>query len=115
MTYSREYLATLESRRWRVLRRLCFAISWGRDCVLPILPAQECDHLTYRRLGQELPLIDVVPLSRWTHRRVVTPLRARFGRSVVNPPLRFAFGCWLALDFALALLLVWFVVRHCPW
>jgi hypothetical protein len=69
--------------------------------VFPLLPAQDLDHLTYRALGHELPFFDVVPLSKFVHRKLVTPGRRIFGYGPVNTILRLAFGAWCALDAAL--------------
>jgi len=98
MSHSIEYQDRLHSAGWRRLRAFCFMLTWGRCAVLPILPAQELDPLHYCSLGRELPLFDVVPLSRIAHRCFVTPLRAILGRAIVNPALRLAFACWIAFD-----------------
>jgi hypothetical protein len=74
--FSAEYTDHVNMRnpRWREKRALTFALSSGRDCVLPFLPAQQADHLHYGNLGHESPLLDLVPLHATTH-KVVTALR----------------------------------------
>jgi len=70
------------------------ALSWGRDCIFPLLPAQQVDHLHYKNLGRELPFIDVVPLHARTH-TIVTELRRLGLRLPVNMFLRIAYGFWI--------------------
>jgi hypothetical protein len=82
--------------RWRVIRAVTFTFSFGRDCIFPVLPARNADHLHYKNLGHELPLIDLVPLHTSTH-RVVTRLRARGHTRAVNRVLRFCYGLWVLL------------------
>jgi hypothetical protein len=83
---------------WQRLRRVTIALSWGRDCIRPWKPAEEVDHLVYHRLGRELPLLDVVPLSRGTH-VFVTAARDMLGRAPVNLILRLAYAAWIFCDY----------------
>lgn len=76
------------------------ALSFGRDCIFPWRRAQVVDHLVYDRLGRELPLLDVVPLSKTTH-DFVTAARDGIGRGSVNLILRLAYGAWLFGDYEL--------------
>ena len=99
--YSPEYLAVLRSGRWKRLRVLCFALTWGRCAVYPLLQASDLDHLHYFALGRELPWFDVIPLSRFVHRGLVTPGRRIFGYAFINAILRIAFALWLLLDGSL--------------
>ena len=81
--------------RWRMIRRLTFALTLGRDVLFPFLKAENADHLHYKNLGHELPLLDLVPLHKSTH-FVVTWLR-RWGFKVpVNFVLRTAYASWIA-------------------
>lgn len=64
----------------------------GRDVIFPLLKAHEVEHLSYRRInfkqcrGYEIPFLDLLPMNRFTHRKIVTPvkdsLRSRLGREV---------------------------------
>lgn len=92
--FSPEYKETLKSPRWFKVRRIAFGITLGRDVLFPLLPAQECDHLVYDRMGHELPFIDIVPLHKWTH-FVVTWLRRWGMKTPVNFILRAAYAFWL--------------------
>lgn len=69
------------------------AITLGRDTVCPLLRSTDLDHVSYKRLGNELPLIDVVPLNRLTH-TAVTYLRELGLAPLVNLVLRTAYACW---------------------
>jgi hypothetical protein len=88
MSLSPEYRQYINSKSWRSKRPFIMALTLGRDSILPIFPAHDCDHLTYKNLGRELPLRDCVPLHRFTHRNVITParsvLRKILGRSLGN-------------------------------
>ena len=104
--FSQEYRDTVSMKnpRWRAIRRLTFSLTLGRDVLLPFLPAQQADHLTYRHLGRELPFIDLVPLHKGTH-QVVTVLRTWHLKTPVNFILRAAFALWLSLWIYLALII----------
>ncbi len=84
----------MDNPHWRCLRYLSFAVTLGRCTVIPALKAHHNDHLTYRNLGHELPLRDVVPLNRYVH-VAVTFLRARGLKTPVNALLRTAYCTWL--------------------
>lgn len=90
--------------RWRLLRVITFAITLGSDCSFPWLRAHHCDHVGYRRLGRELPWIDVVPLNRKTH-AIVTKLRSLGFKTPVNIFLRLTYGAWFIAWFALTLVI----------
>ena len=79
---------------WRILRKVTFAVTLGRDAVAIWWPATDCDHLHYKNLGKELPLRDVVGLNRRTH-RVVTTLRRNGWSWPVNLVLRLAYLVWM--------------------
>jgi hypothetical protein len=91
-----------DNPHWCAIRKITFALSLGRDCIVPWLRAEQADHLTYRRLGREIPWVDLVPLSVGTH-AVVTELRRAGLKWLVNPVLRLAYGLWIS---------PWFIV---PW
>jgi hypothetical protein len=40
----------------------------GRDALFPWLPAHHAEHLTYKNLGHEWPIRDIVPLNRDVHK-----------------------------------------------
>lgn len=61
------YNAYLRTPAWREKREQAFA-RWGRLCPCGE-PATDVDHLTYRRLGNELPR-DLLPLCRPCHAKV---------------------------------------------
>lgn len=91
--FSNEYRTYMRSAKWRRRRSFIIATTLGRDVLLPWLRANHVDHLRYRRMGNELPIFDAVPLSRATH-RVVTILRDAGLRSVTNVVLRCAHLTW---------------------
>jgi hypothetical protein len=104
--FSPEYrwATSMSNPHWRSVRAMTMALTFGRDCVFPILRAQQCDHLSYRHLGFELPFIDVVPLHAGTH-AVVTALRATGFGPIINPLLRLAYALWL-LPWVIAIAVV---------
>lgn len=105
--FSAEYrwATSMRNPRWRRLRRICFAVTMGRCAVVPLLKAHHNDHVTYRNLGKEWPLRDLVPLNRHVH-AAVTYLRAHGLKGPVNLILRAAYTAWIT---AWAVGILWFV------
>ena len=103
--FSAEYRArvSMQNPGWRRLRRFTFALTLGRDVVVPLLRAEQLDHLSYRRLGHEIPIWDVVPVSRGTH-RLVTLLRRGGLKGPVNAVLRLSFVGWYTIAAYVGLL-----------
>lgn len=93
------------NRLWRTRRALAFAITFGRDVLFPRLPSQQVDHIGYRNLGGELPIRDIVPLHHTTH-QVVTALRNRGKRALVDTVLRVAGLVWLTLEVGILVALL---------
>jgi hypothetical protein len=94
--FSDEYLwaTSMANPHWRFVRLLTLAVTLHRDVIFPWFRASDCDHLHYRNLGREWPLIDLVPLHRLTH-IVVGALRT-WGFSIpINFLLRAAYMGWL--------------------
>lgn len=108
---SPEYRAYINSSEWKRgwRRGLTLWLLFGRDCILPIFPAHDADHVTYRNLTRELPLRDLVPLNRVMHRQIITPLRdllrSLLGRKLGNRMLAwFLRGCvmfWWGVIFTI--------------
>ena len=111
--FSEEYRARVSPRNpsWIALRSLTFLLTWGRDAIFPFARARQLDHLHYRSLGREVPLIDVVPLSVGTH-QLVTRLRDVGFRFPVNMALRIAGLTWLCIDFGIPTVVVLFGSGH---
>ncbi|MBE9178715.1 hypothetical protein IQ268_09095 [Oculatella sp. LEGE 06141] len=107
--FSPAYREHVEGRSpsWMFRRWLCFVLLFGRDCVCPLLPAHHAEHLTYRNLGHELPMRDIVPLNRVTH-AILTWLKDVFPafRPVNAWMLRSCYGFWLSLEALLLFKLV---------
>lgn len=97
--FSEEYRQRVAAHNptWMALRSASFFLTWGRDTIFPFVRARQLDHLHYRSLGREIPLVDVVPLSIGTH-RLVTRLRDCGLAGPVNATLRLAGMIWLAVD-----------------
>lgn len=118
MALSPEYRRYINSKEWRSKRPAIMALMFGQDTICPIFKAHDCDHLTYRNLGHELPLRDCVPLHRVTHRQIITPLRAilrkllgrKLGNAVVAWFLRGCVLWWWGLAIAGAVRM-WLWVR----
>lgn len=98
---------SMESTSWRLRRLATFALTWGRDAVFPLLPAQDAAHLSYRHLEHEIPVRDIVPLNRATH-RIVDKLRADHRLApYVNAYVRLSCLAWIGSE----LWLTWSGVR----
>jgi hypothetical protein len=96
--FSEEYVwaTSMANPHWRFVRFLTFAVTLRRDVIFPWFKATDCDHLRYRNLGREWPLLDLVPLHRLTH-MAVTALRAAGLTILINLVLRGAYLGWLAV------------------
>lgn len=57
----------IHSKKWRDKLPKFHANLMHRDCLIPLLKANDIHHLTYRNLGKESFIIDVVPLHWLTH------------------------------------------------
>ncbi|WP_088894956.1 hypothetical protein [Leptolyngbya ohadii] len=107
---SPQYVAYIQSSGWKVSlrRKIALNLLFGRDPIIPLLKAHDVEHLSYRRIdfescvGYEIPFLDLMPLNRFMHRQVVTPvkdvLRKRLGRrlgnAIVAYSLRFCLLFW---------------------
>jgi hypothetical protein len=96
---------------WQAYRFICFLLTWGRDAAFPLWKAQQLDHIGYRFLYREIPLVDVIPLSIVSH-KLVTKLRDEGYRFPVNLYLRCAGVCWLSLDFLILSAIACLVSGH---
>lgn len=67
MSQSNEYLSYIRSPEW--YKKSAGAIAkTGKRCVMfPWLTATDAHHLTYRNLGSEIYIRDIIPLSRCAH------------------------------------------------
>mgnify|MGYP001791186419 CR=1 FL=1 len=67
MSRSPKYLNYIQSKKWREKSNKCL-VSTKKHCVLfPWLKARHSHHLTYRNLGDEKLIRDIVPLSKTAH------------------------------------------------
>ena len=64
-----EYLAYLQSDRWRNLARAAKLRAKGRCEICRRWPGEECAHLTYERIFNE-PLSDLLWLCKKCHREL---------------------------------------------
>ena len=110
-TFSPLYIEHVVNRSpsWVARSQFCIFLLCGRDCLFPLLPATHADHITYRNLGYELPMRDIVPLNRNTH-QFITWLRAllkgwfgRQGQSVLAWIMRSSYAFWLSIKVAIVL------------
>lgn len=90
MTRSKEYLSHIKSPAWYKKSLAVKKLSGNRCVLFPWLTAKDAHHMTYRNLGRELPVIDLVPLSHQAHKLVHNPLfwDTLLIRMVVNYLLR---------------------------
>lgn len=114
---SPEYQRYISSPGWKQSRRRNIALNllFGRDVILPLLKAHDIEHLSYRRVnfnqckGYEIPFLDLLPLNRFTHREVITPVKDLL-RSVVGRKL----GNAIVANFLRGCLLFWYAVILSP-
>lgn len=100
--HSKEYIAYIRSTQWRKKSEWVRSLTrpfWlkstarGRCCLFLWLIAKETHHLTYRcKFGSELPVLDLIPLSKYAHKIVHFPLFWIYPfRFLINSYLRFSF------------------------
>ncbi len=90
MGYSPEYLAYINSRKWKTRSKEIRLINGNRCILFPWLKSNETHHMTYRNLKKELLIRDVVPLSRFAHKLIHSKIFWKTGlRPWVNYYLRF--------------------------
>lgn len=104
---SKEYQTYIISQKWRSKSSKCQAMT-GKRCVLfPWLRSRHAHHLTYKNLEHEIPVRDIVPLSKAAHWIVHLPILWRFCNKVspvrvlVNLVLRSLFVFWIVINFLL--------------
>lgn len=90
MSHSPKYSHYIRSHQWRAKSKRAIARTKGRCCLFPWQKANHTHHLTYRNLGKELLIRDVVPLSKVAHKIVHCRLLWR-------SPLRKLVNYWLRL------------------
>ena len=61
------YQYYIRSQKWRSKLPKFHAWLMHRDCLCPLVKANDIHHLTYRNLGSESIVLDVVPLNKCTH------------------------------------------------
>ena len=103
--FSHKYRAYIRSPLWRFWRAIAFTLFLGRDALIPLLKAQEGDHLHYKMMGWDLPVISVLPLHHSTH-LFVGWLRTWLPRWLVGWGMRAIALCWLYLYWYLVIQLI---------
>ncbi|WP_088889815.1 hypothetical protein [Leptolyngbya ohadii] len=114
---SPQYTAYIQSNGWKgsFRRKIALNLLFGRDPIIPLLKAHDVEHLSYRRIdfencvGYEIPFLDLMPLNRFMHRQVVTPLKdvlrkrlgRRLGNAIVAYSLRFCLLFWYGVFLVL--------------
>lgn len=99
-THSDNYRNYIKSPHWRKKSKWVRGLTKGRCSFFPFLPAQETHHLTYyiflnmgwNSFGSELPVIHLVPLSRFAHKIVHLPF-------FWKQPIRFLVNNYLRVSF----------------
>lgn len=80
---SDEYKTCINSGGWKksLRRAISLQLLFGQDVVFPLLKAHDIEHLSYKRIdfknckGYEVPFLDLLSLNRFTHRKLITPLK----------------------------------------
>ena len=119
---SLEYQLYISSQGWKqsLRRKVALNLLLGRDVICPLLKAHDIEHLSYERVdfrncqGYEIPFLDLLPLNRFTHRQIVTPIKdalrqllgRKLGNALVGNFLRFCLLFWYLVAFSLILLLL---------
>ncbi|MBD1851685.1 hypothetical protein H6F87_16965 [Cyanobacteria bacterium FACHB-502] len=124
---SPQYFRYINSKGWKqsLRRKIALNLLFGRDPIIPLLKAHDVEHLSYKRVdfenctGYEIPFIDLIPLNRFIHRQVITPLKGflkgllgrKWGNAIVAHFLRacllFWYGVLFLVLFLFALLILY--------
>lgn len=114
---SPEYRRYISSKGWKQSRRrkITLNLLFGQDVIFPLLKAHDVEHLSYQRIdfkqcrGYEIPFLDLLPMNRFTHRKLITPikdvLRSLLGRKLGNA---------IVANFLRGCLLFWYAILVSP-
>lgn len=94
-----EYLMYIMSSEWRQKSLNVQRMTQNHCILFPWLLSNHAHHLTYRNMKREMPIRDIIPLSRKAHSLVHTPL---LWKSWLRP--------WI--NFLLRLLMVFWIVFY---
>jgi len=112
---SSDYVRYINSANWKqsLRRKITLNLLFGQDVILPILKAHDVEHLSYKRVdfkncrGYEIPFLDLLPMNRFTHRKIITPikdvLRSLLGRKTGNAITAYFLRACLVFWYAIAL------------
>jgi hypothetical protein len=70
MARSNEYNVYIVSETWRLKSKNCRDLNRNRCVLFPWLKSNHAHHLYYRNMKYELPIRDIVPLSKIAHNLV---------------------------------------------
>jgi hypothetical protein len=104
MAHSNEYISYIHSTQWYDKRAKCQSLTANHCILFPWLKSRHCHHLTYKNLTREVPLRDIVPLSKTAHTIIHWHIlwKIKQVRFIVNLILRALMIVWVA---------VWFIFR----
>lgn len=94
-----EYLAYIMSSEWRKKSLNVQRMTQNHCILFPWLPSNHAHHLTYRNMKREMPVRDIIPLSKKAHSLVHIPL---LWKSPLRP--------WI--NFLLRLLMIFWIVVY---
>ena len=119
---SNNYRQYIYSKNWKqsLRRKIALNLLFGQDVIFPLLKAHDVEHLSYKRVdfkrcvGHEIPFLDLLPMNRFTHRKIITPvkdvLRKLLGRKLGNAIVANFLRCCLIFWYTIALspfLILW--------
>jgi hypothetical protein len=102
MTHSNRYKTYIISDTWRSKSKKCRNLNRNRCVLFPWLRSNHAHHLHYRNLESELPVRDIVPLSKIAHNLVhieVFNYHPLWGKS----PLRIPFSWFLRVFYVISI------------
>ncbi len=67
MPYSNQYLTYIYSPKWKNKSKHCQKLTKNHCIIFPWLKSHHAHHLTYQNLENEIPIRDIVPLSKTAH------------------------------------------------
>lgn len=98
-----EYLDYIKTPQWRNKSKQIQGMSANHCILFPWLKSNDAHHLTYKNLKNEIPIRDIVPLSRYAHNIVHLPIFWKtFLRIWIN---------WLLRSLAIFWIIFWFLFK----
>jgi hypothetical protein len=97
-----EYLEYIYSPEWRIKSKQVQRLTFNHCILFPWMKSNHAHHLTYKNLKKELPIRDIIPVSKCAHDIIHRPI-------LWKTPLRFLVN-FLLRSLMILWIMVWFII-----